>query len=63
MANPKPKLSDYEAGVKAAQSRAVRIVKAEIKRVTLDQQSYRAFEKALVLEILSNLLADVQCGR
>ena len=47
----------------AEHKRAVRVVKAHIKLVTLDQHNYRAFEKSLILEVLNALLEDLAKGR
>ena len=49
--------------VEAEHKRAVRVVKAHIKLVTLDQHNYRAFEKSLILEVLNALLEDLAKGR
>lgn len=68
------KLARKQTGVTTAQfyyvhalvkehARAVRIVKAEIKRVRLDQHSYSVVTKGELLASLNKLLAALQRGR
>lgn len=47
----------------AEHQRAVRIIKAEIKRVKLDQHSLDAHTKGHVLDALENVLAALERGR
>ena len=49
--------------LKAEYARSVRIVKAEIKRVKLDQHTYTATTKAYVLASLNRLLTAFMKGR
>ena len=44
-------------------ARAVRIVKAEIKRVTLDQHQYNKLDKEVRLEELNTVLNKLTRGR
>jgi len=44
-------------------ARAVRIVKAEIKLVKLDQHTYRSEERCLILGSLETVLKTLQRGR
>ena len=44
-------------------ARAVRIVKAEIKRVKLDQHTLYGREKDIAVDVLNNILAALQRGR
>ena len=44
-------------------ARSVRIVKAEIKRVKMDQHTYRSEERCLVLGSLETVLNALQRGR
>ena len=61
-----PKLSMVEiAGLvaEAEHARSVRIVKAEIKRVQLDERNYGISEQILLIAVLEKLLAKLQRGR
>ena len=49
--------------LKAEHARAVRIVKAEIKRVTLDKHRYTVIEGGLILGALETVLNKLQRGR
>ena len=49
--------------VEAEHARSVRIVKAEIKRVKMDQHTYRSEERCLVLGSLETVLNALQRGR
>lgn len=49
--------------VKQEHARSVRIVKAEIKRVKLDQHVFTAQTKGYLLEMLNHLLTALQRGR
>ena len=49
--------------LKAEHARSVRIVKAEIKRVKMDQHTYRSEERCLVLGSLETVLNALQRGR
>ena len=49
--------------VESEHARAVRIVKAEIKRVKMDQHSYSVVTKGELLASLNKLLAALQRGR
>ena len=54
---------DVQAVLKAEHARAVRIVRAEIKRVTLDQHEFTPTQKMRLLEVLNKLLAKQMLGR
>lgn len=57
-------LLDFTSGLIVSEhARAVRIVKAEIKRVRLDQHSYSVVTKGELLASLNKLLAALQRGR
>jgi hypothetical protein len=47
----------------AEHARSVRIVEAEIKRVTLDQHTLFGREKDIAVEVLNSILAALQRGR
>ena len=49
--------------VQLEHARAVRIVKAEIKRVTLDQHEFTPTQKMRLLEVRNKLLAKQMLGR
>ena len=49
--------------LKAEHARAVRIVKAEIKRVMLDQHHYNKLDKEVRLEELNTVLTKLTRGR
>jgi len=53
----------YALGLKAEHKRAVRVVKAEIKRVKLSQNEFTPTQKMRVEETLDRLLAALQRGR
>ena len=57
-------LSDYGAKLlEAEHARSVRIVKAEIKRVRLDQHTLFGREKDIAVDVLNKVLAALQRGR
>lgn len=47
----------------AEHARAVRIVKAEMKRVKLDELNYGVSEQILLITVLEKLLTKLQRGR
>ena len=49
--------------LKVEHARSVRLVKAEIKRVTLDQHQYNKLDKEVRLEELNVVLAKLNRGR
>ena len=53
----------YAVALKAEHARAIRIVKAEIKRVKMDQHTYRSEERCLILGSLETVLNALQRGR
>ena len=53
----------YALGLRAEYTRSVRIVKAEIKRVQMDQHTYTAGFKKTLLKELQSLLAKFERGR
>ena len=58
-----PEIRFFERLVMKEHARSVRIVKAEIKRVRLDQHSYSVVTKGELLASLNKLLAALQRGR
>ena len=57
-------LIDYGTQLlEAEHARSVRIVRAEIKRVKLDQHVFTAQTKGYLLEMLNHLLTALQRGR
>ena len=53
----------YALGLKAEHKRAVRVVKAEIKRVKKDKYTYHSEERCLILGSLETVLKALQKGR
>jgi len=60
---PLVQVTTVAALLKAEHARAIRIVKAEIKRVKLEQYYYRDEEKLLITTALERILTALQRGR
>jgi len=59
MVHPKT-VADY---LRKEHARSRRIVKAEIKRVKMDEHNYRVSEQILLIMVLGKLLTKLQGGR